>query len=122
MLEENIQINISSNLQWFQTRINHRILATRRFLHKIKIKDNSHCLYCKQEETLTHMLWSCPETQTIINELKRLLFNNENDFNIDEKTFIFNINNKYTWVQLYLLLEIKYYIFLYIQLEKNCLL
>ena len=113
------QKHISTTLQWFQTRINHRILATRRFLHKINIKDSSKCLFCKQEETLTHMLWSCPETQTIINELKRWLFNNENELNIDEKTFIFNTNQKYTWVQLYLLLETKYYIFSYKHLEKK---
>ena len=65
------------------------------------------------------MLWSCPETQSIINELKRWLFNDENNFNIDEKTFIFNTNKKYTWVQLYLLLETKYYIFSYKHLGKK---
>ena len=65
------------------------------------------------------MLWSCPETQTIINELKRWLFFNDNEFIINEQTFIFNTNKKYTWVQLYILLETKYYIFSYKHLEKK---
>ena len=100
---------ISTTLQWFQTRINHRILATRKFLYTIKIKESSKCLYCNSEETITHMLWACPKTQDIINSLKGWLFDNEN-LEITEETFIFNICNDFTPVQLDILLEIKFYI------------
>ena len=101
---------ISTTLQWFQIRINHRILSNRHFLHKIKIKDSPLCLYCSQDETITHMLWSCPKTQSILNELKTWLFHT-NPFVISEETFLFNIGNELTSVQLYILLETKFYIF-----------
>ena len=41
----------SSILRWFQVRINHRILPTRKYLYTIKIKDSPLCLYCHQVET-----------------------------------------------------------------------
>ena len=98
------QKGISTTLQWFQIRIVHRILSNRHFLHKIKIKDSPLCLYCSQEETLTHMLWSCPKTQDILNELKTWLFSS-NPIHISEETFIFNIGQKLTQVQLSIILE-----------------
>ena len=55
------------------------------------------------------MLWACPNTQTIINSLKRWLFNNDN-IEITAEMFILNVGNL-TPVQLYILLETKYYIF-----------
>ena len=112
------QKHISKTLQWFQTRINHRIIATRKFLYTIKIKESSHCLYCNAEETITHMLWACPITQDIINSLKGWLFNNEN-LEITAETFIFNINKNFTSAQLYILLETKYYIFSAKHLNKQ---
>ena len=101
---------ISTNLQWFQTRINHRILANKQFLYKIKRKSSHQCLYCPQEETLTHMLWSCPKTQSIINELKNWLFSND-PIEITEEAFLFNIGEKLNIAQIHILLETKYYIF-----------
>ena len=111
------QKHISTTLQWFQTRINHRILATRKYLYTIKIKESSKCLYCNAEETITHMLWACPKTQGIINSLKGWLFDNEN-LEITEVAFIFNISNNFTPVQQYILLETKFFFFAK-QLEKN---
>ena len=108
---------ISTTLQWFQTRINHRILANKQFLHKIKIKDSPLCTYCPQEETLTHMLWSCPKTQSILKDVQTWLFST-NPIQISEETFIFNIGENLTSVQLHLLLETKYYIFSTKHLEK----
>ena len=37
-------------LQWYQTRINHHILATNQFLHKIKYIDNASCSFCADQE------------------------------------------------------------------------
>ena len=104
------QKTISTTLQWFQVRIIHRILSNRHFLHKIKIKDSPLCLYCSQEETLTHMLWTCPNTQSILTELKTWLFT-INPVEISEEAFLFNIGNQLTQVQKYILLETKFYIF-----------
>ena len=63
------------------------------------------------------MLWSCPKTQDIINSLKGWLFDNEN-LEITADAFIFNIGKNFTPVQLYILLETKFYIFSAKHLEK----
>lgn len=58
----NIPLKSCSNtkLHWFQYRILHRILATNDFLHKIKIKTDSSCTFCKNyPETLEHLFWNC---------------------------------------------------------------
>ena len=112
------QQHISTTLQWSQTRINHRILATRRFLHMINIKDTSQCLYCNEEETITHMLWTCPNSQTIIKSLKLWLFNQDTE-DITAEAFIFNMSQNLTPIQLYILLETKFYIFSTKHLEKQ---
>ena len=49
----------SSILQWFQIRIIHRILPTKKYLYQIKTIDSPICTNCNQEETLTHLLWTC---------------------------------------------------------------
>jgi hypothetical protein len=60
------KISNDSGLQWFQYRINHRIIATNSLLLKMKLKDNELCSFCKNEiESLEHMFWFCP----IINNL-----------------------------------------------------
>ena len=42
-------------LQWYQTRINHHILTTNQFLHKMKYIDNASCSFCAdQEESIYH--------------------------------------------------------------------
>ena len=111
------QKHISTTLQWFQCRINHRIISHKQFLYRIKIKDSPLCSYCTEEETITHMLWSCPKTQDILNELKTWLFSS-NPIHISEETFIFNIGQKLTQVQLSIILETKFYIFSTKHLDK----
>ena len=101
----------SSMLRWFQVRINHRILPTRKYLFTIKIKDSPLCQYCQQEETLRHMLWTCTDTQKLLQDIREWL----SRFNINilfiEEPFIFNIGNLYSDSDLLFILEIKYYIF-----------
>ena len=46
----------STRLQWFQTRINHRILGTNWLLNKINIHSNPYCSFCKKEiEYIEHL-------------------------------------------------------------------
>lgn len=54
------EITKNTKLQWFQFRINHRILATNSFLHKIKKVDSYNSWFCEQEiETIEHIFWKC---------------------------------------------------------------
>ena len=47
----------------FQFKLLHRRLATNDFLHKIGIREDDICTFCRTEkESLFHLFWSCSET------------------------------------------------------------
>jgi hypothetical protein len=49
-----------SNLQWFQYKVNHKILATNYLLHKMIIKDVKACSFCNNHiETIKHLFLDC---------------------------------------------------------------
>ena len=65
---------IDTQLRWFQSRILHRILPTRKYLHTCRIIDSPTCLFCKNhEETLCHLFWECSFAQTFWKDLETLL-------------------------------------------------
>ena len=50
----------STDIQWFQFRILHRIIGTNYFLYKIKYTNTDRCTFCKIEpETLEHLFYDC---------------------------------------------------------------
>ena len=53
------KLNLGRKLHWFQIKINHRILATRKYFYTIKLIQQPNCLHCNQDETISHMLSSC---------------------------------------------------------------
>ena len=60
-----------SNLQWFQYKVNHRILGTNYLLHKMGIKNVSTCSFCKnQVETIKHLFWDCQLSNSFWDEIK----------------------------------------------------
>ena len=66
------RVTIDSRLRWLQFRINHFILPTNKWLHRIGIITSPNCLRCKTEiETLNHIFINCPEVIIFWNELKR---------------------------------------------------
>ena len=53
----------STKIIIFQFKFLHRRLPTNSFLHKIAIKDNDLCTFCKEEtDTLLHLFWQCKVT------------------------------------------------------------
>ena len=64
------QIECNTSLQWFQFKINHRILPTRKYLFHIKVSDSPTCLSCNETETIQHLLWECPDTQYFIKTIQ----------------------------------------------------
>ena len=44
---------LGTKLQWFQTRINHRILPTRKLLYIMKYVQSPNCTFCGEEETIS---------------------------------------------------------------------
>ena len=59
----------NTKLQWFQFRINHKILSTNSFLQKIKLKDTNTCTFCRSKtETIEHILWDCEIVQALLDD------------------------------------------------------
>ena len=64
-------------LRWFQMRVLHRILNTRKYLHECKIVDDPVCNFCQTEvQTIQHLLWSCSIVQKFWTELSLLISSN----------------------------------------------
>jgi len=100
------QSSNSTALQWFQIRINHFILPTKRYLFKIKASQSPLCQSCKEEENIIHMLWSCPETQTFLQQIQDYLHTHNIRCSFEEIPFIFNTESDITFK-----LKLKHYIF-----------
>ena len=65
---------IDTQLQWFQARILHRILPTRRYLSICKIVNSPNCLFCDEyEESLCHLFWECSHVKKFWIDLEDML-------------------------------------------------
>ena len=116
------QIFIGTKLQWFQIRINHRILPTKNFLYTIKYIQSPNCNFCQEEETINHMFWNCQESQSLIREFSRWLNNKNIHLTFVEELFIFNIGNNYSMVELQIFIIIKYCMYTAKRLSQRLLL
>ena len=86
------EISNDQTLQWFQVRINHRILGTNVLLEKMKIKENKLCSYCKHEpETILHLFSNCSLIMRFWRKLEHFLQSNCQDisFILSATTVIF---------------------------------
>ena len=101
----------SSTLQWFQTRIVHRILPTKKYLQTIKAIPSSLCCFCNQEETIIHLLWTCPATKYFLQKLQSWFQRNDIFLPFIEELFIFNIGEQFSMADITTILEVIYYIF-----------
>ena len=107
-------ITRDTKLQWFQFRINHRILPTNSLLAKIGITGNSLCTFCKdEEESLEHLFWYCHKTQALLNEFKQKLETNHIPVILEPVSFILGVveNTKTKSVDNFILLNIKRFIY-----------
>ena len=61
-------------LQWFQTRLLHRILPTNKYLAICKITESSLCTFCGNAvESINHLFWNCNFVHIFWNDLLTLL-------------------------------------------------
>ena len=81
----------STKLQWFQVSIIYRITSNQKYLYNVKAVDSPNCYFYYQEETIPHMLWSCPETFSLIQQLNQWLSATNTYTNNVKELFIFNI-------------------------------
>ena len=58
------KISRDPQLQWFQSRLLHRILPTQKHLNLCRLADDALCIFCNQEiETINHLFWDCVYVQ-----------------------------------------------------------
>ena len=97
--------------QWFQLRINHRILGTNSLLFKMKITDNPLCSFCNlSEETLEHLFYKCPKIKNIIQYISQKLKEHHSPINLDEITILLGSKTKNMKLD-FMLIEFKTYIY-----------
>ena len=66
------KVTIDSRLRWLQYKINHVILPTNKWLHKIGIIDSPNCLRCKTNiETMSHIFIECPDVMEFWHSFQR---------------------------------------------------
>ena len=91
-------ITLDNQLRWFQLRVLHRRIPTKRFLYHCKISESPLCSFCNnEEETIIHMLWSCPLSQKFWSDLSTLInekCQNAVNFVFDEMLVIFGLSRR----------------------------
>ena len=109
---------LEAKLRWFQFRIIHRILPTRRFLFLSKVVESEECALCGQsEETIEHLFWDCNVSKTFWDDLLTLLkdkCHHCQNLNLTKRLILFNVEVNVVTddvVDLLLLLA-KYYIYI----------
>ena len=59
-----------TKIQSFQYRVLSRVLPCNYWLHKLRIKQNNLCDFCRSVDTIEHFLVSCPANRSFWNELE----------------------------------------------------
>ena len=120
IFNEPFKITKDTTMQWFQTRINHKILATNKFLCKIKVTNDPKCSFCAiSEETIEHLLWECNYVKDFLHEAINWLSEHNIHIHLEEKSFLFGLfKNQDNEVNKLVLMEIKYYIY-FAKCSKN---
>ena len=92
---KSFRTTIDCQLKWFQYRILHRILPTRRYLFLCNIIDSPQCSFCdREEETIHHLLWQCQVVTVFWRNLKTELVTacpHMNNFDFSEELVIFGV-------------------------------
>lgn len=107
------KITKDSQLLWFQTKINNRILGTNSFLKKIKIRNTDNCSFCgNPPETITHLFIDCQYTKDFYHALYAKLTNCNSNIKTDwSKTDILFGNDKFDKVLNRIILYSKKFIY-----------
>ena len=66
MLEKNFKsvhrTHVENKLREFHFKFIHRIIVTKKELFRFKIKEDSDCIYCREENTIDHSFVTCQFT------------------------------------------------------------
>ena len=57
---------VDNDLKWFQCKVINNILATKHYLHKVKLSENDRCSFCNScPENVSHLLSQCEKTKEL---------------------------------------------------------
>ena len=82
------KLNVGTNLQCFQTTINHRLLPSKKYLYTTNITPSPLCNSCHVEKDIICILWTCRDTRLIITQFKTWLLTYKNNITHNEELFI----------------------------------
>ena len=69
-----IKNSADSQLQWFQLRLIHRILPTKKYLVQCNLTVDSSCSFCGvTDETLSHLFWNCRHVKSFWDDMINFL-------------------------------------------------
>ena len=106
-----------TKLKWFQLRILHRLLPTRKYLYDRKIVDDPTCYICQEEtHTIQHLLWKCKSAQAFWQDLLFAMSQGYVDYDnltLSEELILFGYKEKVKtdFALDYILLAAKFYIY-----------
>ena len=105
----------SSKLQWFQYRIIHRVLGTNELLHKMNMRQNPDCVFCKEEsESIEHLFWTCPKISEVWDELNLWIYREtEIELPLNLEIVLFGIldKNDKNYIRNLIIILAKFYIY-----------
>ena len=109
-----------SKLIWFQYRILYRILGTKQFLVKCKIKDNPQCSFCKSdEESIEHLFFYCPYISSLWKDIENWINSKcDSSYKFTLIDTLFGIPGKQNNCLNLIIIVVKYLIFSYSQKEN----
>ena len=65
IFKNTIKHSSDSQLRWFQIRLIHRILPTKKYLFRCNLTDDPLCSFCGDtDETLSHLFWNCTHVKS----------------------------------------------------------
>ena len=108
-------ITKETKLQSFQFRILHRIVPCNKWLYNLKVRLDSKCSFCNDEDTITHFFLYCDEVKKMWNRFFMWWNNISNQYvistNEESLLFGYNGNDDISEVFNYCVLLCKYYIY-----------
>ena len=83
-----------NRLKEYHSKFIHRIIITKKELHRLGIKADDNCLYCGEQDSIDHTFRDCPFTKRIVKTCLNW-FNdaNESQFNPTTEELLFGIPN-----------------------------
>lgn len=109
-----VQFLSDVKLRWLQFRIIHRIIVTNQYLFNTGLKDSQLCTFCHTlPETIIHLYWECDKVKHFWNctETWIMLYTNNIEKFITERTVFFGIHDKSAYVLNLILCLGKYHIY-----------